>query len=58
MELEQKAFWATAKSRVEITEKPGSDKQQWNLSATSSVVGNSEDVIVTLSASTGQVIQR
>ena len=58
MEFEQKAFWATAKSRVEVAEKPGTDKQQWNLSATSSVVGNSEDVVVTLSASTGQVIQR
>jgi hypothetical protein len=57
LEFEQKAFWATAKSRVEIAEEPGND-QRWELTATSSVVGNSEDVALSLSAENGQAVKR
>lgn len=57
LEFEQKAFWATAKSRVEIIEEPDIE-QRWRLTATSSVVGNSEDVTLSLSAENGQAIKR
>ena len=57
LQLEQKAFWATARSRIEVKE-AGDHEGAWTLAATSSVVGNSEEVEVTLEPGSGQVITR
>lgn len=62
LEYEQQAFWVTARSRVELTaveEAPDSNaEQQWQLSASSSVASNSEEVSVTLEAGSGRALQR
>lgn len=57
LEFEQKAFWATAQSHVEIQRTPDDD-QLWRLSAISSVVGNSEDVVVDFQPHDGRTVHR
>jgi hypothetical protein len=57
LEFEQKAFWATAKSRIEVNPSPDCP-QQWLLSAASSVASNSEQVELTLAAADGSVLKR
>lgn len=57
LQFEQKAFWATARSRIEV-EKSATIDGAWTLAARSSVVSNSEEVQVTLNAGSGQVISR
>tara|TARA_R110002110_G_scaffold205066_1_gene416650 strand:+ start:43012 stop:43842 length:831 start_codon:yes stop_codon:yes gene_type:complete len=57
LEFEQKAFWATARSRIDLTpvaEKPGF----WQLEADSSVLDNSERVELLLNANSGKAVQR
>jgi len=57
LEFEEKAFWATAHSRIELLP----DKEDtgfWLLDITSSVVGNSETVAVVFEPETGQVLSR
>lgn len=57
LELEQTAFWATAHSRVELTQAPD-NAELWQLNARSSVVGNSEDVVLDLDPQSGQAQHR
>jgi hypothetical protein len=57
LEFEHKAFWATARSRVEIN-RDKADEQLWQLNATSSVISSSEQVKLTLDPKDGRVIQR
>lgn len=57
LEFEEKAFWATAKSRMEILP-DSADESLWELTALSSVVNNSEKVIVAFDPATGRVITR
>lgn len=57
LEFEQRAFWATAQSRVTIDRTPGVE-HQWDLSATSSVVGNSEQVVFSFAPASGQALKR
>jgi len=55
LEFEEKAFWATARSRLEILpveDEPG----QWQLDVLNSVVDNSEQIIVRFDATTGRAI--
>ncbi len=57
LEFEQKAFWATARSRLEIL--PASDdREQWELDVLSSVVDNSEQIVVRFDPATGRVLKR
>jgi hypothetical protein len=57
LEYEQKAFWATASSRLEIL--PATDnKDLWELSALSSVVDNSEQIVVRFDPATGRAVTR
>ena len=57
LEFEQKALWATAKSRIELVAAP-QHPGQWLLSANSSVVSNSEEVHLRLLATSGQLVSR
>ena len=57
LEFEEQAFWATARSRVEITAAP-TDEQYWELEASSSVVDNSEQVLLSIDPTSGRVHQR
>lgn len=57
LEFEQRALWATAKSRVSVDPIEGADAL-WQLSASSSVVSNSEEVSLTLDAETGRIVTR
>ena len=57
MEFEQQAFFTTARSRIEITRNP-QDKQQWLLTANSSVASNTEQVQLTFAAENGRAISR
>jgi hypothetical protein len=57
LEFEEKAFWATAKSRVEVT-LPGDKNQHLQFSASSSVVGNSEQVVLNVDPANGQAHTR
>lgn len=57
LEFEQQAFWATAQSRIEINQASDS-KQQWQLTADSSIVSNSEQVKLELDPINGRVIKR
>jgi len=57
LEFEEQAFWATAKSRVEVTLPEGSE-QHLQLSASSSVVGNSEQVLLNVDPTSGQAYNR
>lgn len=58
IELEQKAFWATARSRVAVDRAPEELPHLWRLSASSSVVGNSENVVVDLDPDSGATRHR
>lgn len=55
LEFQQRAFWATAASRVELT---AAGKSQWLLRADSSVASNSEQVTLLLAARNGALIWR
>ena len=57
LEFEEKAFWATAKSRLEIVPAPD-NKKLWQLSVLSSVVNNSEQITVTFDPDSGRVYTR
>jgi hypothetical protein len=57
LEFEEKAFWATARSRLEILP-AADDKQFWELNVLSSVVDNSEQIVVRFEPATGQAITR
>ncbi|HEY6132318.1 MAG TPA: hypothetical protein VIV27_09870, partial [Halioglobus sp.] len=57
VEFEEKAFWATARSRLEILPAPD-DKKYWELQAQSSVVDNSEQVVVRFDPATGRAVTR
>ena len=57
LEFEEKAFWATARSRVEVTAAP-TDEQYWELEASSSVVDNSEQVLLSIDPASGRVHKR
>ena len=57
LEFEQQAFWATARSRIEITPLPG-DEPHWQLSSDSSVTNNSEQVHLTFCSEDGRLLQR
>jgi hypothetical protein len=57
LEFEQQALWATARSEISIAQLE-SVENQWQLSASSSVVSNSEDVSLTLRADNGSSIER
>jgi hypothetical protein len=57
LEFEEKAYWATAKSRLEILPDPD-DESLWELSVHSSVVGNSEQIEVNFEPTFGRVHTR
>ncbi len=57
LEFEEKAFWATARSRLEILP-AADDKQYWELNVLSSVVDNSEQIVVRFDPATGQALAR
>ncbi|MCB1678303.1 MAG: hypothetical protein KDI16_06425 [Halioglobus sp.] len=57
LEFEQRAFWATAASRVELTP-AGPEQSRWLLHADSSVADNSEQITLLLAARNGAVLQR
>jgi hypothetical protein len=57
IEFEQRAFFATAKSSLEIMEGPDGPGQ-WALSANSSVIDNSEEVFVLFNPTDGQALYR
>ncbi|CAA0126197.1 Uncharacterised protein [Halioglobus japonicus] len=57
LEYEQKAFWATAKSRLEVLPVAGKPNE-WVLDVMSSVVDNSEKLQVSFEAATGRVLSR
>jgi hypothetical protein len=57
LEFEQKAFWATAKSQLEILPASG-QSDVWVLDVLSSVVDNSEKVQLTFDPATGNVLTR
>jgi len=67
LEFEEKAFWATARSRLEILpvsddKKPGDKKpdgkELWELTVLSSVVDNSEQIVVRFDPATGRAVKR
>ena len=53
LEYEQKAYWATARSRLELTADPD-DQGLWDLDVLSSVVSNSEQILVSFDPTNGQ----
>ncbi len=57
MEFEQKAYWATAKSELEILEDP-EDAAIWQMEVQSSVVSNSEQISLVFAPDTGRVLSR
>lgn len=57
LEFEEKAFWATARSRLEILP-AADDKQFWELNVLSSVVDNSEQIVVRFDPATGRALTR
>ena len=57
LEFEQRAFFATAKSSLEIMEAPDRPGQ-WALSANSSVLDNSEEVFLLFNPTDGQALYR
>lgn len=57
LEFEEQAFWATAKSRLELLAAEG-DEAQWEFSISSSVVGNSEEVIMSFDPASGRALKR
>lgn len=57
LEYEQKAFFVTAKSRVEIAT-AADNSEHWRLTASSSVASNSEDVTLDLTGAEGKALYR
>lgn len=57
VEYEQKAFWATARSRLEVDTLSG-EEGLWQLRASSSVVSNSEEVVLDLTPEDGMAQRR
>ncbi len=57
LEFEEKAFWATASSRLELTASP-EDKTLWQFEAVSAVPGNSEQVTMQLDPASGRLQRR
>ena len=57
LEYEQKAFFMTAKSRVEIVA-AADNGEYWRLTASSSVASNSEDVTLNLTGAEGKALYR
>jgi hypothetical protein len=57
LEYEQKAFFMTAKSRVEIVA-AAENSEHWRLTASSSVASNSEEVTLDLTAADGKALYR
>ena len=57
LEFEQQAYWATAKSRLELIPDPD-DQNIWQLDVLSSVVGNSEQILVSFDPTSGQIYTR
>jgi hypothetical protein len=57
LEYEQKAFFMTAKSRVEIVA-AADNADYWRLTASSSVASNSEDVTLDLTGAEGKALYR
>ncbi|MGB1140934.1 MAG: hypothetical protein ACPG1A_08555 [Halioglobus sp.] len=57
LEFEERAFWATAKSRLEVG-KLSEDSCLWELRVDSSVVGNSEQISLDFDPSDGSVAKR
>ncbi|MDG2047125.1 MAG: hypothetical protein P8J79_07890 [Halioglobus sp.] len=57
VEFEQKAFWAVARSRIEVLPTPD-DPAIWELYVQSSVVNNSERVRVNFESATGRTLKR
>lgn len=56
LEFEEKAYWATARSRLEILPVEN-EPTQWQLDVINSVVNNSEDIRVRFDAATGRAIE-
>ncbi len=57
LEFEERAFWATARSHLEILPAVD-DKERWELHVLSSVVDNSEQIVVRFDPATGRVLTR
>lgn len=57
LEFEEKAYWATAKSRLEILPNE-EDESLWDLEVVSSVVNNSEQINVSFEPATGLPLTR
>ncbi len=57
LEYEQKAYFVTASSRVEITPDTA-DNTRWRLNARSSVASNFEEVVLEMAATDGAALQR
>lgn len=57
LEFEQKAYWATARSRLEVTPDT-EDETLWRLEVNSSVVSNSEDITALFEPGTERVVSR
>lgn len=57
LEFEEKAFWATARSRLELPG-PQASAQYWEMFANSSVPGNSEQVSMRFEPGDGQLVER
>jgi hypothetical protein len=57
LEFEEKAFWATARSRLELLPL-ADDKEHWELNVLSSVVDNSEQIVVRFDPATGRALTR
>src|SRR5262245_34100066 len=57
LEFEEKAFWATARSRLEL-QPAADDKEIWELHVLSSVVDNSEQIADRFDAATGRTLAR
>ena len=57
LEFQQKAYWATARSQLEVT-RDAEDEKLWRLEVNSSVVNNSEDITALFVPDTGRVLSR
>jgi hypothetical protein len=57
LEFEQTAYWVTARSSVTLNPCPD-NPQDWQLTATSSVASNAEEVQLTLDANSGRALFR
>lgn len=57
LEFEERAFWATAKSRLELQPAPD-DEALWEFNISSSVVGNSEELTLDFEPDSGRAQKR